>query len=135
MDENLVFGHHPDFHAATGQQLIQLPVALPVQEGLHGSRGFVPALLQGGLADVFGDCHVGSIQLTVAYNLNLGDAGDFLPYQFKNGTPEVAGNPPVGFGSGQTLGEKGMVQPFPAGGKALYAGRHGREWARRMGTG
>jgi hypothetical protein len=53
--------------------------------------------------------------------LNAGDASYFFPCQFKNGTAELTGNPAVGFGPGQSFGEKGVIQTFPAGGKALNA--------------
>lgn len=88
-----------DFHPAAGEQLVEFAVAVPVPQGFDFGGRFVPALLEGGFADVLRHHHGGGVQFAVAEDLDLRDPVDFLAHEFEDGTAEVAGDTTVGFGT------------------------------------
>src|SRR5208337_932731 len=66
----------------------------------------VPLLLERHLASQARGLDISRIQIAVADDLNLIDAGDLLPYQLKNRRAEVAGDPAVCTGILQAVLEK-----------------------------
>ena len=100
-------------------------VAVFVQERFDLGGGFIPTLLEGGLAHVLRHRHVGSVEFAVADNLDLWDIGNLLPDQFEDRTAEVAGDTLVGLRSLEAVGQEGLVEPLTARGEAVHVG-HGR---------
>ena len=125
MEEDAVLRNHADLDPAAGQEVVELPVALPVQQCLHFGGRFVPALLEGGLADVFRNHHVGGIEFAVANDPHLRDHRDLLADQLEDRAAEVAGNAVVRLCPFQLICEEGMVEALAAGGKAADHGLDG----------
>ena len=123
MDEHPVFGNDSDFDATAGQQIMELAVAVAVQERFHLGRRFVPALLERGVADVFRYGNIRRIEFAVADNLDFPDAGDFLADEFEDGTAEVARDSAIRLGTREFLGQEGVIKPLAAGGEAVHGER------------
>ena len=113
MHKNTVLRHHPNLDPATGEQCIQLAVAVAVQQRFHLRRRLVPALLQGSLTGVPGDQYVSRIELAVADYLHCGNRRDLFTHQLKDRTSKVTRYTPIRLGARQLLAEKRLVQPLP----------------------
>ncbi len=121
MQENPVFRHHPDFHPAAGEQIVEFPVAFPVQQGLDLGRCLVPAFLEGGFPDMLGNNHIRRIQFAVADDPHFRNGSNPLAHQFKDRAAEISGDAVVGLRIPQRCREKRMIEPLAAGGKAANA--------------
>ena len=122
MDEDPVLGDDANLDPAAGQQFVEPPVPVPVQQRLDLGRRFVPALLERRLADVLRHDDVRSVQFAVADDLNLGNGRDLFAYQFEDRAAEVAGDALVGLCPLQPGAEEGVVEPLAAGGEAVDLG-------------
>lgn len=119
MEEDAVPGHHLDLDPAAAEQIVQPPVAIPVEQRLDFRWRLVPALLERRLADVLRDDDVGRVQLAVADDLDLGDRADLLAHQLEDRATEVPSDSLVGSGALQPWAQEGMIEPLPARGEAV----------------
>ena len=92
MQKDPLLGHHPDLDPPAGQQVMQVAVAIRVQQRLHLGGRLVPALLQRRLAHLPGDRHIRGIEFAVADDLDPGDPRNLLADQLEDGTAEIAGD-------------------------------------------
>ena len=52
----------------------------------------IKAFLEGGVAHVPGNKHVGGVEFTVSDHLHFRNGGEFLTGRFKNRTPKITGD-------------------------------------------
>ena len=115
MDEDTILGDDANFNPSAGQKFVEPAIAVAVQQGLDFRRGFVPPLLQRGLAGVLRDGHIGGIKLAVADDLNLGDRRDFFANQLEDRAAEVAGDSLVALGFLESHAQERVVEALAAG--------------------
>ncbi len=114
MDKNAVLRHYPYLDPPAGQEIMQLPVAIPVEQSLNLGRGLVPTFLERCLADMLRHDHIGRVKLAVTDNLYCGDRGDLFAYQLEDRAAEIAGDTLIGLCPPKPVSEKGMVEPLAA---------------------
>src|SRR5262249_48726840 len=109
MEKDAVLGDNSDLYAATGQQVVQLAVTLPMEQRFDFGGRLVPALLQGSLTHVLRHRHISGIEFAVADNTDMWDRSNLLTYKLENGAAEVAGDALVGLRAFELRAEEGTV--------------------------
>ena len=102
----------------SGEQVVELAIAVPVHKGLDLGGRLQPTLLERRFTDVLGHRHVGGVELAVADDADMLDGRYLFADELEDRTAEVSGDAAVGLGARELFGQERVIEALAAGGEA-----------------